>query len=104
MPIANNILIINDVRVPKLLHEISIREMHNDLMKMKDEGGLEEYRHETTNKPIISDTSLQPVIKQILSQLQKASNQQKQICGCTTCLGMKYSHGAQNGYWKSQRK
>ena len=42
----------------KMLMEISTRELHNDLIKPVEEGGLPGIINIATNKPYISDTTL----------------------------------------------
>ena len=50
------------VCVPKLLLEISIRELHNNLIKSAKEGGLPEARHPKMDAMIISDLALHYVL------------------------------------------
>ena len=45
-------------RVPKLLLECSMRQLHNELIASPDDGDLLGYRHSKTNDVIISDTML----------------------------------------------
>ena len=63
-PITCDTLIIADEdtkvkrRVPKLLLEFSMRQLHNELIASPDDGGLVGARHAITNDLIISDTML----------------------------------------------
>ena len=63
-PITRNNLLIADAdtkvkrRVPKLLLECSMRQLHNELIASPDDGGLLGARHAKTNDVIISDTML----------------------------------------------
>jgi hypothetical protein len=62
-PISNDVLLkLNPVigikdRVPKLLLQIPVRELHNDLLKPIEEGGLLEARDEN-GISLISNTAL----------------------------------------------
>ena len=61
-PITRDTLLIADadtkvkIRVPKLLLECSMLQLHNDLIASPDDGGLLGSRHAKTNDVIISDT------------------------------------------------
>ena len=63
-PIARDTLLITDSesrvkrRVPKLLLECSMRQLHNELIASPDYGGLIGAIHADTNDVIISDTIL----------------------------------------------
>ena len=63
-PIAKDNLLITDAesgvkrRVPKLLLECSMRQLHNEFIALPDDGGLLVARHADTNDVIISDTML----------------------------------------------
>ena len=58
-PIASNALLITDAesrvkrRVPKLLLECSMRQLHNEIIGSPDDGGLLGGRHSDTNDVII---------------------------------------------------
>ena len=93
-PIANETLLVKDrdtgkkERVGKLLLEITIRELHNDLIELPIEqggagGGLASARDERTGKVIISDTALRYLLP---PQLKKMTEKHKQMCGCEICL------------------
>ena len=63
-PITCDTLLITDSdnkvkrRVPKLLLECSMRQLHNELIASPDDGGLVGARHAITNYVKISDTML----------------------------------------------
>ena len=63
-PITRDTLLIADEhskvkhRVPKLLLECSMRQLHNELIASPDDGGLLGARHAKTNNVIIIDTML----------------------------------------------
>ena len=63
-PITCDTLLIADAdtkvkrRVPKLLLECSMRQLHNELIASLDDGGLVGARNAITNDVIISDTML----------------------------------------------
>ena len=44
--------------LPKQLIEISVRDLHNDMIKPYDNGGLESVINSATHKFLISDTTL----------------------------------------------
>jgi hypothetical protein len=98
-PITNDtLLIVNQetgimIRVPKLLIEISVRELHNDLLELPESGGLAEAR-DAEGKVIISDSVLRCLLP---PQLRKMTARHKQMCGCEVCLtviGMQQSLNA----------
>jgi len=66
--------------VSKLLLEILVRELHNDLLS-KDMG-LEEVRN-AEGAVLISDTALRCLLPK---QLKKMTQRHKQMCGCETCI------------------
>ena len=61
----------------KYLIQISIRELHNNLIKSKKEGGLDEVCN--GKKLLVSDTGL---IYMIPINVKKFTPRYKQICGC----------------------
>ena len=75
-------------RVGKLLIEISIRELHQDLMKPPPVGLREAYCKET-KKLLISERHLRNVLP---PQLRPITFSQKQLCGCESCTVMKMLH------------
>ena len=92
-PIANDTLfVLNEEtgkkeRVGKLLLEISVRELHNNLIALPVDaggpgGGLAEARDDA-GKIIISDTALRYLLP---PQLKAMTERHKLMCGCETCL------------------
>jgi hypothetical protein len=87
-PIANDALLHpNPVtgkkeRVPKLLLQIPICELHRNLLKLVEEGGLPEARDEN-GRALISDTALWSMMPE---QLPRATERHKQMCGCEVCI------------------
>ena len=75
-------------RVGKLLLEISIRELHQDLLKPPPVGLTEVYC-KLTKKCLISESYLRNIIP---PQLRPITFSQKQLCGCETCTVMKLIH------------
>jgi hypothetical protein len=71
--------------VGKLLLEISVRELHNDLLDTPENGGLAEARDESGNV-LISDTALRYLLP---PQLKRMSASHKQMCGCEKCLSIR---------------
>ena len=69
-------------RVPKLLLQVPVRELHNDLLMPANQGGLACAR-DIDGKVLISDTSLQKLLSK---QLCAATKRHKQMCGCEICL------------------
>jgi hypothetical protein len=86
---------INRWEEAKLLHEIPMREIHDDLVKSKEDGGLE-CVVDVKGKPIISNLHFQMLVKEVMLQLQKASLRHKQMCGCETCISMRCLQEALN--------
>lgn len=93
-PIANDtILVLNRAtgkkeRVGKLLREVSVRELHNDLIEKSIEaggkgGGLECARDANSGNVLISDTALRYLLPE---QLKPMTERHKQMCGCELCL------------------
>jgi hypothetical protein len=86
-PTANDtLLVLNEEsgkkeRVGKLLIEISVRELHNDLISPASDGGLAAAR--VDGKVIISDTALRYLLP---PQLKPMTEKHKQMCGCEVCL------------------
>ena len=79
-PITRDTLLITDAdskvkrRVPKLLLECSMRQLHNELIASPDYGGLLGSIHSETNDVIISDTMLHSLAP---PQLRTMINNQK---------------------------
>ena len=66
----------------KLLLQISIRELHNDLVAAAERGDLPELL-DSNGRMIISDTRLRSILP---PQLRRATQRHKQMCGCEVCL------------------
>ena len=66
-------------RVPKLLLECSMRQLHNELIASPYDGGLFGARHAETNDVIISDTMLRSLAP---TQLHPMKDNHKMMCGC----------------------
>jgi hypothetical protein len=101
-PIAKDTLLVRNSegikeRVSKLLLEIPIRELHNDLILPPREGGLADARDASGNV-IISDTSLRRLLPK---QLRVASESHKQLCGCEICLTAR-SHQLSLNAWRQR--
>ena len=84
-------------RVPKLLLEIPVRELHNLLLAPTDQGGLAQSRDEE-NKILCSDTTLRRIIRRDLPELRRMSLRHKQMCGCEICISMHSLHKSLNGF------
>ena len=74
-PITRDNLLIADAdtkvkrRVPKLLLECSMQQLHNELIASTDDGGLVGARHAITNDVIISDTIIRSLVPPQLSPM-----------------------------------
>jgi hypothetical protein len=97
-PISNDTIIIKDnnnekTRVGKLLLQISIRELHNDLLSDGPLGlpGAKD----TAGEPIISDTALRSLLP---PQLKRMSTKYKAMCGCELCIIMGQFQASLNAY------
>ena len=92
-PIDRDTLLITDAeygvkrRVPKLLLECYMRQVHNEIIASSDDGGLFVARHVDTNYAIISNTMLRSLAP---PQLRPITDYQKSICGCAICNTSKY--------------
>ena len=91
--IARDTLLITDAepelkrRVPKILLEFSMWQLHNELIASPDDGGLLGARHADTNDVIISDTMLRSLAP---PQLRTMIDNHKMMCGCAVCNTSKY--------------
>ena len=83
-------------RVGKLLLEISIRELHQDLLKPPPIGLADVY-FKQSKKCLISESYLRNIIP---PQLRPITFSQKQLCGCETCTVMKLLHSSLVKYRK----
>ena len=101
-PISNDALLkLNPVtgkkeRVPKLLLQIPVRELHNDLLKPVEEGGLAEARDDD-GRALISDTALRSMMPE---QLRRATERHKRMCGCETCITVRSLQQTLNAWRK----
>ena len=92
-PIARDTLLITDAesgvkwRVPKILLECSMLQLHNELIASPDYGGLIGSRHADTNDVIISDTMLSYLAP---PQLRPIIDHHKIMCGCAIWNTSKY--------------
>ena len=71
--------------VPKFLLQVSVREIHNNLVSATQYGGLKEARDEDDNISI-SDSTLRSLL---LPQLKKMSSRYKVMCDCECCISFK---------------
>ena len=100
-PITRDILLIADAdtkvkrRVPKLLLECSMRQLHNELVDSPDDGDLVGARHAITNDVIISDTMLRSLAP---PQLRPMTDNCKMMCGCAICNTSKYIQESLNAW------
>ena len=76
--------------VPKLLLQMSVRELHNSLVSDPNDGGLKDARDED-GKIIISDSTLHSLLP---PQLKQMSARYKIICGCECCISAKSIHSS----------
>ena len=90
-PIAKDTILVRDKltgkknqRVDKYSIQISIRELHNDLIKSNNKGGLNESWN--GKKLLVSDTGLRYIIP---ITVKKFTTRYKQICGCEVCIQAK---------------
>ena len=103
-PISRDTLIITYAesivkrRVPKLLLECSMRQLHNEIIASPDDGGLLGARHANINDVIISDTMLRSLSPPLLHPM---ADNHKMMCGCTICNNSKYFKESLNAWrWK----
>ena len=99
-PLSNDTILIKNpsnsnekIRVGKLLRNISIRELHNDLLSKPPIGLAEVY--DTEGNCLISDTSLNSLMP---PHVKKMSNKYKMMCGCEICILIKGMQKDLNAY------
>ena len=71
--------------VPKLLLQVSVRELHNSLVSDPNYGGLK-YSRDEYDKIIISDLTLRSLLP---PQLKQMSARHKIMCVCECCISSK---------------
>ena len=92
-PIARDTLFITDAdtkvkrRVPKLLLECSMQQLHNELIASQDDGDLLGARHSDTNDVVIIDTIIRSLAP---PQLRPMTDHHKMMCGCAIFNTSKY--------------
>ena len=84
-PIMNNYFSVKDKddpsvvqKLPKLLLQVSIHELHNDLIEQLPEaskGGI----------PLVPDTKLRQMMP---PQVKKMTDRYKEMCGCSDCVSI----------------
>ena len=93
-PISNDCLkvMLNDQKepqtVPKLLLQVSVRELHNSLVSDTNDGGLKDARNKD-GKIIISDYKLRSPLPPKLKQI---SSRYMIMCVCECCIYAKSIH------------
>jgi hypothetical protein len=85
-------------RTNKLLCEVSIRELHNDMIAPVAEGGLAE-AHDSSGNVRISDSALRYLLP---SQIRRMTARHKQMCGCEACLTISSLQQSLNA-WRLRR-
>ena len=88
-------------KVPKILLECSMRQLHNDLATSPDDGGLLGSRQTNTNDVKISDTMLCSLVP---LRLRPMTDHQKMMCGCAICNTSKYFRESLNAWQQKQLK
>ena len=76
--------------VPKLLLQVSVRELHNSLVSDPNDGGIKDARGEDDNI-IISDSTLRSLLS---PQLKQMSARYKIMWGCECCISVKRIHSS----------
>ena len=76
--------------VPKLLLQVSVRELHNSLVSDINDGGMKVARDEY-GKIIISDSTLHSLLP---PQLKQISARYKIMCDCECCIYAKSIHSS----------
>ena len=84
-------------RVGKLLLEVSVRELHQDLMKDPPIGFKGAYSNEIPRKLLISERYLRNMLP---PQLKSMTFADKQLCGCACCTITKMVHACLLKYRK----
>ena len=76
--------------VPKLLLQVSVRELHNILVSDPHDDGIKDARDED-GKIIISGSILRAMLP---PQLKQMSARYKIMCGCQCCISAKSIHSS----------
>ena len=76
--------------VPKLLLQVSVRELHNSLVSDPNDDVLKDARYEY-GKIIISGSTFRSLLP---PQLKQMSARYKVICGCECCISAKSIHSS----------
>ena len=76
--------------VPKLLLQVSVEELHNNLVSDPNDVGLKDARDED-GKIIISDSTLRSLLP---PQLKQMYARYKIMCGCECCISAKSIHSS----------
>ena len=106
-PISRDTLLIADAdskvkrRVPKLLLEFSIRQLHNDIIASPYDGGLIGARNAEINDVIISNTTLRSLAP---PQIRPMKDNYKMMCGCSICNTSKYMQESLNSWRRKELK
>ena len=106
-PITRDTLLITDVdtkvkcRLPKILLECSMRQLHNEIIASPDDGGLLGAIHAKTNDVIISDTMIRSLAP---PQLRPMIDNHKMMCGCAICNTSKYMKESLNAWRRKKLK
>ena len=83
--------------VPKLLLQVSVRELHNILVSDPNYGSLKDARYEDS-KIIIRDSTFCSLLPH---QLKQMSTRYKVVCGCECCISAKIIHSSLL-YWRDR--
>jgi hypothetical protein len=99
LPIKSDTLQIGSHQEPKLLQEIPNHKMYNNLLRSEEDCGLK-YAQDKNGQPTISVnvTQFRTLLKELPPQLRKATQCHKQMCGCKTCIGVRYLQAALNRF------
>ena len=76
--------------VPKLLLQMSVRELHNSLLSNSNDGSLKDARDED-GTILISNSTLRSLLP---PQLKQMSARYKIMCGCECCISAKIIHSS----------
>ena len=75
-------------KVPKLLLQITIRELHNDLIEQLPEASKD-------GIALVSDNKFREMMP---PQVKKMTDRYKVMCGCSDCVSTGYCHKDNNAY------